>query len=68
LIPGPDSTDLYGIDVRDTIWRSVGLVRLDATTGRVLAKRDLVPDVWSIALATIPAELVPRGAVEATIK
>jgi hypothetical protein len=62
LIPGPDSTDLYGIDVRDTIWRSVGLVRLDATTGRVLAKRDLVPDVWSIGLATIPAELVPHGA------
>jgi hypothetical protein len=68
LIPGSDSTELYGIDVRDTIWRSVGLVRLDAATGRVLAKRDLVPDVWSIGLATIPAALVPHGVVEATRK
>jgi len=55
--------ELFGIDVRDTIWRSVGLVRLDAATGRVLAKRNLVPDLWSIGLATIPAELVPRGQV-----
>ena len=68
LIPGPDSTELYGVDVRDTTWRSVGLVRLDAATGRVLAQRELVPDVWSIGLATIPAELVPRGQVLATPK
>ncbi len=68
LIPSADGSELLGIDVRDTTWTSVGLVRLDAATGRVLAKRDLVPDVWSIALATIPAELIPRGAVETTIK
>jgi len=68
LIPGTDSTDLYGIDVRDTIWRSVSLVRLDATTGRVLEKRDLIPDVWSIGLATIPTELVPHGMLEVTRK
>ncbi len=68
LIASADGAELFGIDVRDTIWRSVGLVRLDAVTGRVLAKRDLVPDVWSIGLAVIPAELVPSGEVPATAK
>lgn len=68
LIPGTDGTEIYGIDVRDTNWTSVGLVRLDAATGRILAKRDLFSDVWSIALATIPTELLPRGLMETTAK
>ena len=41
LIPGADGKELYGIDVRDTTWSSVGLVRLNAITGEVLAKRNL---------------------------
>jgi hypothetical protein len=59
LIPSTSGRELYGLDVRDTSWRSVGLVRLNARTGEVLAKRDLSSDVWFINIATIPSELVP---------
>jgi hypothetical protein len=68
LISRADGKELYGIDVRDPRWSSVALVRLNAATGQTLAQRDLVPDVWFIALATVPKELVPRGQVEATTK
>jgi hypothetical protein len=67
LISSPDGKELYGIDVRDPSWSSVGLVRLSATTGEVLAMRDLPPDVWFINLATIPNELLPSGSLEVTI-
>jgi len=66
LISGVDGKELYGIDVRDATWTSVGLVRLNAITGEVLAKRNLHSDVWFIDLATIPSELVPSGPMEAT--
>jgi hypothetical protein len=68
VIPSADGTELYAVDVRDPGWSSVALVRLDAATGQILAQRDLLPDVWSIALATIPEELVPRGQVQAITK
>jgi hypothetical protein len=67
LISSPDGKELYGIDVRDTSWSSVGLVRLSAATGEVLAMRDLPPDVWFINLATIPKEFLPSGSLEVTI-
>jgi hypothetical protein len=66
LIPGADGKELYGIDVRDTTWSSVGLVRLNAITGEVLARRNLKADVWFIDLTTVPSDLVPTGPVEAT--
>ncbi len=66
MISGVDGKELYGIDVRDTSWSSVGLVRLNAITGEVLARRNLTSDVWFIDLATVPSELVPSGPVEAT--
>jgi hypothetical protein len=68
LISSVDGKELYGIDVRDTNWTSVALVRLDAATGEILARRDLVSDVWFIELATIPKELVPHGDVEVIAK
>jgi hypothetical protein len=68
LISSKDGKELYGIDVRDPSWTSVGLVRLNASTGGVLAARDLESDVWFIDLAIVPSELVPRGPVEATAK
>jgi hypothetical protein len=68
LISGTDGKELYGVDVRDTNWTSVGLVRLDAATGETLARRDLVSDVWFITLATIPTEVLPLGQVEAATK
>jgi hypothetical protein len=58
--------ELYGIDVRDTSWTAVGLVRLNAVTGEVLARRNLNSDVWFIHLATMPEQFVPRGPVETT--
>ncbi len=66
LISSADGKELYGIDVRDPSWTSVGVVRLSAMTGEVLAKRDLASDAWFIDLATVPSELVPSGPVEAT--
>ena len=68
LISGADGKELYGVDVKDTNWTSVGLVRLDAATGETLARRDLVSDVWFITLATIPTEVLPLGQVEAATK
>jgi hypothetical protein len=67
LISSADGKELYGIDVRDTSWTSVGLVRLNAMTGEVLARRNLRSDVWFIDFATVPIGLVPSGPVEATI-
>jgi hypothetical protein len=66
LISSTDGRELYGIDVKDTSWTSVDLVRLSVVTGEVLAKQSLPSDVWFIDLATIPSELVPTGLVEAT--
>jgi len=66
LISSTNGKELYGIDVRDTSWTAVGLVRLNAVTGEVLARRNLNSDVWFIHLATMPEQSVPRGPVEAT--
>lgn len=60
LISSTDGKELYGIDLRDTSWTSVGLVRLNAITGEVLARRNLTSDVWFIDFATVRGELVPR--------
>ena len=65
VVPSPDGKELYGIDVTNPNWDSVGLVRLDAETGNVLAKTQLTPDVWFIDLASLPRKLVPHGELEA---
>ena len=65
LISSADGSKLYGVDVRDPTWTSVGLVLLDSTSGRILARRELASDVWFLGLAKIPAGLVPQGHVEA---
>jgi len=66
LILGSDGKELYGIDVREPNWSSVGLVRLNAITGEVLTRRNLNSDIWFIDLATVPSELVPNGLIEVT--
>jgi WD40 repeat protein len=66
LIPTVDGKELYGIDVRDATWSTVDLVRLNAITGEVLARRNLKADVWSLNLTSVPKDLVPTGPVEAT--
>jgi hypothetical protein len=61
LISSGDGMELYGIDVRDPAWKSVGLVVLDSATGRILERRDLASGVWHLARATISPGLVPQG-------
>lgn len=68
LISSVDGKELYGVDVKDANWTSVGVVLLDAATGRTLARRDLTSDVWHLTLTAIPAEIVPQGRVEAMMK
>jgi len=64
LVSSPDGEEIYGVDVRHPTWNSVGLVRLDAATGRTLAKRELTPDVWSISLASLPRKLLLHETIE----
>ena len=64
LVSSPDGEEIYGVDVRHPNWDSVGLVRLDAATGKTLAKRELTRDVWSISLASMPRKLLPHGTIE----
>jgi hypothetical protein len=68
LISSADGAKLYGLEVRDPTWTSVGLLLLDSTTGRILARRELASGVWFLGLAKIPAGLVPQGNVEAITK
>jgi len=65
LISNAGATELYGIDVRHPNWDSVTLLRIEAETGRILAKKELMPDVWFIHLAQVPRRLVPQGQLEA---
>jgi hypothetical protein len=67
IVASTDGQELYGIDVRDLSWSEVELVRMDAMSGRILAERDLTPDVWFIDLAALPQKLVPRGEVSASV-
>jgi len=65
LIPSADGKELYGIDVGNMNWSSVSLVRLNAETGEVLARRELSPDVWSFDLANLSQELLLSSATQA---
>lgn len=58
---------LFGLDAGDPRQsRPVRLLALDAQTGTVRAERTVPTDVWRIAAATIPENLLPRGEVEPT--
>jgi hypothetical protein len=51
--------DSFGPNERE----GVRLLRLDAWTGRILASRESQPGVWNLALAKIPAALIPHSGV-----
>lgn len=71
LISSVDGKELYGIDLKDPTWKTVGLVLLDSASGRILARRDMVSeymDVWHLGISTISPELVPQGQVDAIAK
>jgi len=64
LVPGPGARHLYGLDAgRPAGGRGVRLLKLDASTGRLLAERALEGDVWHIRPAALPRALLPRGEV-----
>lgn len=65
IVPSPDGKELYGIDVTNPNWDLVGLVRLDAETGNVLASKELASGIWFIDVASLPRKLVPHGELEA---
>jgi hypothetical protein len=72
LIPGADGRSLYAVEAGplEGPAKPVRLLRLDAQTGKgttsvVLNDAALFPDaafdVWSLALASVPENLIPRG-------
>jgi hypothetical protein len=70
LAVGAKGQRLYGLDAGQASDEGKGqpprLLALDAQTGVVVAERSLTPDVWHLAVARVPASLVPRGDVHPT--
>lgn len=60
LLVSAGGETLYAIDLPRRNWTTPTLVKLDSNTGKIQAKQELDPDVWNIALADIPAELLGR--------
>jgi hypothetical protein len=71
LIVGAEGQRLYGLDAggraRDRQDQpSPRLMALDARTGSVGAERALTPDVWHLAIASVPASVLPLGDLHPT--
>jgi hypothetical protein len=64
LVVTPDGNTLYGIDLPSQDWVNPPprLVKIDRRSG-VVAERVLDPDVWNLALASIPTVLL-KGATQ----
>jgi hypothetical protein len=56
----PDGERLYGIVISGG-WSGARLVEIDRGSGDIVAEQNLESDVWNIAFAAIPENLVPRG-------
>jgi hypothetical protein len=56
----PDGRDLYAIQAGEDEKHDVNLIHIDVGSGK-LSQIDLQPGEWSLALAHIPADLMPRG-------
>ena len=65
LTAGSDGKSLYGLDVADPQWRDVRLVKLDVSSGEILARKTLPADVWHLTLGNIPAGWEGRLDLEA---
>jgi hypothetical protein len=62
MVASADGRDLYVIQSDEPGEHSARrLLRLDAATGRVRALAPLEPGVWNLALAHVPASLIPHG-------
>ena len=61
-----DGHELYVLDSSGPDEQGlVRVLRLDARTGGVLARRESRPGIWNLALANIPSSLIPHGRVRA---
>ena len=71
VVAGTDGQRLYGLNPeRPSKAGNDGRTRLlavDGRTGEVVAEQSLDPDAWHLAVAQIPASLVPRGDVHPTV-
>jgi hypothetical protein len=65
LVVSKDGRNLYGIDSGQLAWNGpVRLLKLDTEQGSTLAQRSLDTDVWFIAQAQVPKQLIPRGVLD----
>jgi len=60
-----DRSELFVLESTGPDEQGVRLLGLDPNSGRVLASRDLQAGVWNLAVAKIPAALIPRGRTRA---
>jgi hypothetical protein len=65
LVVSRDGRTLYGIDSGQLDWHGpVRLLKIDTEGGSILVQRSLDTDVWFIAQAKVPKQLIPRGVLE----
>jgi hypothetical protein len=57
---------LYGVEVGSPGWRNFGIVKIDARSGEVVARRNLDSGVWYISLGAVAAEVQGRFDLAAT--
>jgi len=58
MVAGPDGRYLYGLEVGSPAWREVQIVKIDPTTGQVIAQKGLPPDVWYLTAGRIPKPML----------
>jgi hypothetical protein len=57
IVAGSDGRYVYGLDTGSPAWRRVQIVKIDATTGQVVAEKNMDPDVWYLTAGKIPPEM-----------
>ncbi len=61
MVASRDGNDLYVMESSGPDEQEMHVLRLDPDHGHVLASHQLRAGVWNLALADIPAALIPRG-------
>jgi len=60
MVANSDARYLYGLDVGTPAWQHVRIVKIDTTTGQVVAEKSLETDVWYLTSGQIPHEMRGR--------
>ena len=53
MVSSDDGRYVYGLDVGNHAWKTVRIVKLDASTGQLMTERTLEPDVWYLTSGTL---------------